>query len=68
MSESSETLKSMLIGGEWIAQGEAAFASVNPATGAHNYLVSAASDAQVDQAVEAAWQAQRQPAGAFADD
>ena len=34
MSESSETLKSMLIGGEWIARQEAAFASTNPATGA----------------------------------
>ena len=62
MSESSETLKSMLIGGEWIAHEDAAFESVNPATGTRNYLISAASEAQVDQAVEAAWQAQRQPA------
>lgn len=62
MSESSETLKSMLIGGEWTAQGESVFESINPATGARNYLISAASDAQVDQAVEAAWRAQRQPA------
>ncbi|KGD95878.1 aldehyde dehydrogenase [Achromobacter sp. RTa] len=52
----------MLIGGQWIAQDANAFESINPATGARNYLISAASDAQVDQAVEAAWQAQRQPA------
>jgi len=62
MSESSETLKPMLIGGEWIAQDAAAFESINPATGARNYRISAASDAQVDQAVQAAWDAQRQPA------
>ncbi|MFD4839443.1 aldehyde dehydrogenase [Achromobacter sp. NPDC058515] len=62
MSEPSETLKSMLIGGEWIAQGDAAFQSVNPATGACNHLISAASDAQVDQAIDAAWQAQRRAA------
>nr|WP_244235197.1 aldehyde dehydrogenase [Achromobacter veterisilvae] len=52
----------MLIGGQWIAQETSAFESINPATGVRNYLVSAASEAQVDQAVEAAWQAQRQPA------
>ncbi|MGE8636356.1 MAG: aldehyde dehydrogenase family protein, partial [Achromobacter piechaudii] len=62
MSESSETLKSMLIGGEWVAQQDASFASINPATGARNYFISEASDAQVDQAVDTAWKAQRQPA------
>lgn len=62
MADTPDTLKSMLIGGQWIAQDTGAFESVNPATGARNYLISAASNAQVDQAVEAAWQAQRQPA------
>nr|WP_254241997.1 aldehyde dehydrogenase [Achromobacter pestifer] len=52
----------MLIGGEWATQSDHAFESVNPATGTRNYLISAASDAQVDQAVDAAWQAQRRPA------
>nr|WP_050814862.1 aldehyde dehydrogenase [Achromobacter arsenitoxydans] len=52
----------MLIGGEWIACGDTTFESVNPATGVRNYRVSAASDSLVDQAVEAAWLAQRQPA------
>ncbi|QKH34365.1 aldehyde dehydrogenase [Achromobacter pestifer] len=62
MSDTPETLKSMLIGGEWATQSDHAFESVNPATGTRNYLISAASDAQVDQAVDAAWQAQRRPA------
>nr|WP_244240263.1 aldehyde dehydrogenase [Achromobacter agilis] len=52
----------MLIGGQWIAQEVSPFESINPATGARNYLISAASDAQVDQAVDTAWQAQRQAA------
>ncbi|WP_454673277.1 aldehyde dehydrogenase [Achromobacter pestifer] len=61
MSDTPETLKPMLIGGEWITQGDDAFESVNPATGKRNYLISAASAAQVDQAIDAAWTAQRQP-------
>ncbi|MGE8637594.1 MAG: aldehyde dehydrogenase [Achromobacter sp.] len=59
MSDTPESLKPMLIGGEWITQG-GAFESINPATGQRNYWISAASDAQVDQAIEAAWKAQRQ--------
>lgn len=62
MSDTPETLKSMLIGGEWATQSDHAFESINPATGARNYFISAASDAQVDQAVDAAWQAQRRAA------
>lgn len=61
MSDTPESLKPMLIGGEWITQGDA-FESINPATGQRNYWISAASDAQVDQAIDTAWKAQRQPA------
>jgi len=54
--------KDLLIGGEWIGAPGTGFASVNPATGQVNYLIGAASEAQVDQAVDAAWRAVRQAA------
>lgn len=60
--ESSRTLKPMLIAGEWISAPEQAFESINPATGQANFQISAASDALVDQAVQSAWHAVRQPA------
>jgi betaine-aldehyde dehydrogenase len=47
----------MLIGGEWIADGDEAITSINPASGAVNYTVSAASARHVDAAVEAAHKA-----------
>ncbi|MDM9557868.1 MULTISPECIES: aldehyde dehydrogenase [Bordetella] len=65
MSAASETphaLKPLLIAGEWIAAPGQAFESINPATGQTNFLISAASEAHVDQAVESAWNAVRQPA------
>ncbi len=60
--EPARTLKPMLIAGAWVDAPEQAFDSVNPATGQTNFLISAASEAQVDQAVDAARQAVRQPA------
>jgi len=54
--------KQLLIGGQWVAAPGNGFASVNPATGRTNYLIGAASEAQVDQAIESASQAARQPA------
>lgn len=62
MSDPSETLKPMLIGGEWINAEHNAYASINPANGACNYRLSAASDELIDHAVSNAWQAVRQPA------
>jgi betaine-aldehyde dehydrogenase len=50
----------MLIGGEWVADGDERIVSVNPADGRTNYEVCAAGERHVDAAVEAA----RQAAGA----
>nr|WP_086056674.1 aldehyde dehydrogenase [Bordetella genomosp. 9] len=52
----------MLIGGAWVTAQADAFASVDPATGSQNYLISAATAEHVDAAVDAAWRAVRQPA------
>jgi len=62
ITQSAGKQKPLLIGGEWIPAPGEGFTSVNPATGAINYLIGAASESQVDQAVDAAWQAVRQPA------
>ena len=51
----------MLINGEWIAARES-LASINPADGSQNHLISAASTHDVDQAVAGARDAVRQPA------
>jgi len=63
-SDASLPLKPFLIGDRWITDADNAFKSINPATGQANFLISAASEAQVDQAVETAWSAVRQPAWA----
>jgi len=57
----SDTLKPMLIGGQWITAADS-YASVNPATGRQNYLLGAANPDLVEQAVAAARDAARQPA------
>jgi betaine-aldehyde dehydrogenase len=49
--------KPLLIGGEWSADSEEVIVSVNPATGAINYEVCAATGRHVDAAVEAATRA-----------
>lgn len=54
--------KPLLIGGEWIADTASVLSSVNPATGAVNYEVSAASAAHVDAAVDIAAKAAALPA------
>jgi hypothetical protein len=54
--------KPMLIGGEWIAEGEEAIVSVNPANGQVNYEICAATPRHVDAAVESARQAVSAPA------
>lgn len=59
--ESPTTIKPLLISGEWITTRNDAFESINPANGQANFLVSCASDALVDQAIDSAWQAVRQP-------
>lgn len=61
-AESSQLVKPLLISGEWITASDAAFESINPATGKPNFLISAASESDVDHAVESAWHAVRQPA------
>ncbi|WP_459617410.1 aldehyde dehydrogenase [Bordetella sp. 2513F-2] len=61
MPTPSET-KSLLIGGEWVPAADGEFESINPATGQRNFGIGAASSAQVDEAVDAAWLAVRQPA------
>ncbi|MCD0503126.1 aldehyde dehydrogenase [Bordetella petrii] len=61
-SESPSAPKPVLIAGEWIAASGQAFESVNPATGRPNFLIAAASEAEVDQAVDSAWRAVRQAA------
>ncbi|MBO9356558.1 aldehyde dehydrogenase family protein [Bordetella petrii] len=61
-SESSSSTKPLLIAGQWVAASDPAFESVNPATGCTNYLIGAGSEADVDRAVDSAWQAVRQPA------
>jgi betaine-aldehyde dehydrogenase len=53
----SNTRKPMLIGGRWIGDGQDAIVSVNPASGAANYEVCAATADQVDAAVAAAREA-----------
>jgi len=57
-----DTPKTLLIDGQWVAGGDGSFDSVNPATGRRNYPIAAASRAQVDEAVDSAWRAVRQPA------
>ncbi|WP_353250689.1 aldehyde dehydrogenase [Salinisphaera sp. T31B1] len=52
----------MLIGDEWITRSADALESINPATGAVNYHVSAATETDVNAAVAAAHEAVRQPA------
>jgi len=61
-SASPNTVKPLLISGEWITTADSTFESINPASGSANFLISAASESLVDQAVESAWQAVRQPA------
>ncbi len=53
--------KPMLIDGQWIGDADALLTSVNPANGAANYEVCAATPAHVEQAVEAAARAARAP-------
>ncbi|WP_053243821.1 aldehyde dehydrogenase [Achromobacter sp. DMS1] len=62
MPESELSLKSMLIGDQWIAQESGAFDSVNPATGTVNFRISGATQAEIDLAVDTAGRAVRQPA------
>ncbi|OWT53745.1 aldehyde dehydrogenase [Candidimonas nitroreducens] len=57
-----DNTKPMLIGGEWVAGRLPALESINPSTGQRNYLIAAADDALVDNAVEAAARAAAQPA------
>jgi acyl-CoA reductase-like NAD-dependent aldehyde dehydrogenase len=52
----------MLIDGAWVSVDRDAFPSINPATGEENFRISAATAAEVDQAVAAAWRAVREPA------
>ena len=52
--------KPFLINGEWISRENDAFASINPATGQRNYLVSTASAEDVDAAVVSARAAAQQ--------
>jgi betaine-aldehyde dehydrogenase len=59
---STQDLKPMLIGGEWIANDAEAFDSINPADGSVNYRVSTANAGHVDQAVAAARTAASRPA------
>jgi len=51
---SNDELKPMLIDGAWLQEPQHAFDSVNPATGAVNYRVSAADETHVDAAVRSA--------------
>ena len=62
MPDPSQTLKPMLIDGQWVAQENGAFDSVNPATGARNFRISGATQAEIDAAVDAGWRAVRQAA------
>ena len=62
MPDPSQTLKPMLIDGQWVAQENGAFDSVNPATGARNFRISGAAQAEIDAAVDAGWRAVRQAA------
>lgn len=58
----SKSSKPLLVGGEWIAGSGEALVSVNPASGAVNYEVSAAAAREVDLAVAAAARAAALPA------
>ena len=51
---SNDTLKPMLVGGDWISRTDDALDMINPATGALNYRVSTATPSDVDHAVRAA--------------
>ena len=52
----------LLIGDEWISDTPTAFPCINPATGATNYEVCAATEAHVDRAVKVAAEAAAKPA------
>lgn len=62
MRPEPDLIKPMLIGDDWITRERDALVSTNPATGAVNYHVSAATEEDVDHAVTVACAAVQQPA------